>query len=42
MAKVNKTILLEITEKDKSGIKKPQILTLPDVPMLKTHKMMLH
>ena len=40
--KVLKNILLEITEKGLLGAQQPQILTLPDVPMLKTHKLQQH
>ena len=37
-----KNIMLEITEKGLLGAQQPQILTLPDVPMLKVHKLQQH
>lgn len=37
LAKINKTILLEISEKGKNT--KPQILPVPEIQLLKLHKM---
>ena len=41
ISKINKTILLEITEKDKKAAK-PQLLPLPSIQLLKLHKMHMY